>query len=272
MEGYPIYENSTTCTTTDYYAPYGDITKQSTEEILQNMGSLRCTTFHTMIEMKESLIQAMKDNLAESNLAESNLVESNPAESNPAESNQTYDPTDDQTDDPTDDPTDDQTEYIERVSDTFIEFMKQFNESRERLTLCENNMKLAIDENKHHIQTLTKFIDFIKDLTLEPGQSNPIIKEINQVNDTLRKQNKIELRKQEYVSEKKIYSKYLSILQLINQMNTGSTCSICLTDNVDTYFIPCGHTACSGCNQRNRSLKCPLCRKQIMKSKKLYFT
>lgn len=245
MEGYPIYDNSTTCTTTDYYAPYGDITKQSTEEILENMGSLRCTTFHTMIEMKESLIQAMRDTPGEMNPGETNPVETNP---------------------------DEQDEYIERVSDTFIEFMKQFNESRERLTLCEMNMKLAIDENKHHIQTLTKFIDFIKELTLEPKQSNPIIQEINQVNDTLRKQNKIELRKQEYLSEKKIYSKYLSILQLINQMNTGSTCSICLTNNVDTYFIPCGHTTCSDCNQRNQSLKCPLCRKKIMKSKKLYFT
>ena len=34
-------------------------------------------------------------------------------------------------------------------------------------------MKLAIDENKHHIQTLTKFIDFIKDLTL--NQVNRIL-------------------------------------------------------------------------------------------------
>ena len=61
--------------------------------------------------------------------------------------------------------------------------------------------------------------------------------------------------------------------KLINQMNVGSTCSICLQDNVDSYFNPCGHTACSNCINKNSEYDrpCPLCRKQVRSIHKLFF-
>ena len=83
------------------------------------------------------------------------------------------------------------------------------------------------------------------------------------------------------LSYKKLHSKkfhkHLNIIKLINQMNVGSTCSICFQDNVDSYFNPCGHTACSKCMSKTGEFydddhrPCPLCRKQVMSIHKLFF-
>ena len=54
-------------------------------------------------------------------------------------------------------------------------------------------------------------------------------------------------------------------------MNVGSTCSICLCENVTSYFNPCGHTACESCIDRNKDNTCPLCRADIRNTHKLYF-
>ena len=73
------------------------------------------------------------------------------------------------------------------------------------------------------------------------------------------------------------FHKHLNIIKLINQMNVGSTCSICLQDNVDSYFNPCGHTACKKCLERKymtsnniNNNKCPICREYISEIRKVY--
>ena len=76
---------------------------------------------------------------------------------------------------------------------------------------------------------------------------------------------------------------YLDVIKYLNKCNVGNTCSLCLTNNVDTYFNPCGHTTCDDClkklrdenihelNTLNQELKCPFCRKDVYDTKKLYY-
>jgi len=81
--------------------------------------------------------------------------------------------------------------------------------------------------------------------------------------------------KKEYIIEKQRYQQHMNILRLLNQMNVGSTCSICLQENVNSYFDPCGHTACLTCCDKNTEYNndnCPLCRKSISSVRRLYFS
>ena len=85
---------------------------------------------------------------------------------------------------------------------------------------------------------------------------------------------------------KKKYQKDLYIIQMylhlfvkpINGANTGNTCSLCLQNPVDTFFNPCGHTGCGECIgklqglSRNYVMNCPLCRKNVSTTHKLYFS
>ncbi len=49
------------------------------------------------------------------------------------------------------------------------------------------------------------------------------------------------------------------------------TCIVCLDNDVDTVFVPCGHTCCGGCasrimtngRQTGRGLQCHACRARI---------
>lgn len=46
-------------------------------------------------------------------------------------------------------------------------------------------------------------------------------------------------------------------------------CPICITNEIDTYLEPCGHTLCRNCN---RDQFCHMCRTQIRSSRKLYYS
>ena len=73
--------------------------------------------------------------------------------------------------------------------------------------------------------------------------------------------------------------KYLDIIKYLNKTNLGNTCSICLTNNVDIYFNPCGHTICNECykkqvetsNSQDMENKCVFCRETIFNTNKLYY-
>jgi len=55
----------------------------------------------------------------------------------------------------------------------------------------------------------------------------------------------------------------------------GSTCSLCLQKQVDTFLEPCGHTGCGECIdkyiKRDSNNNCFICRQTIFKRHKLYF-
>lgn len=51
----------------------------------------------------------------------------------------------------------------------------------------------------------------------------------------------------------------------------GGNCSICTTDRVTAALIPCGHTFCNSCAQKQRSV-CYLCRCTVRDRQRLYFS
>jgi len=65
-----------------------------------------------------------------------------------------------------------------------------------------------------------------------------------------------------------------SVIQSVFSANdrTGApTCSICTTERITAVLIPCGHTFCNSCSQKQRNI-CFLCRCPVRDRQRMYFT
>lgn len=181
----------------------------------------------------------------------------------------------------------DNMEYLDTISDEFIKFMKMFSKERDKLLDVESKMKECEKKTERDLKTITTFINFLQNINKDYNEdTSNLEKPISEIIEKIKLNNKYKDCKKKYDIQKNIYSKHLNILRIVNQMNVGSTCSICLQENVNSYFNPCGHTACEKCcekyinmtddnmmddNMMDDTKKCPLCRTYVLDIKKLYF-
>jgi len=208
----------------------------SSENIMEEIGNISHTPWETLIIMKEELINHMKEESLAYDLPFSK---------------------------------------VDELSNLFIDFMKEFNNYKKSMDEAEKNMKLAIESNQKDIQIMDTFIEFLSKISNQTNKDiEPIQTQIKSVCEDIKKNSKMKEAKDNYIKEKIKFHKHLNIIKLINQMNVGSTCSICLQDNVDSYFNPCGHTACTKCMGKytDYDRPCPLCRKQVRSIHKLFFS
>ena len=100
------------------------------------------------------------------------------------------------------------------------------------------------------------------------------------ISEKIRTNSKCEELKKEYQKQSYLMKYYLHhFVKKINGANLGSTCSLCLQRQVDTFMNPCGHTGCSECIQMLKdsggneyTTNCFMCRKVVTKFQKIYFT
>ena len=235
MEGYPL-------TGYDNLSGYDNMTSSyneslcSPETIMDSIAHVPHKPWESLITMKEELINHMKDE---------NISHDVPFSK------------------------------IDELSNSLIDFMKDFNEYKKSMDEAEKLMKVAIESNQKDIQVIETFIQFLSKISNQTDKDiEPIQSQIKAVCEDIKQNNTMKEAKDNYIKEKIKFHKHLNIIKLMNQMNVGSTCSICLQDNVDSYFNPCGHTACTKCIRKNAEYErpCPLCRKQVHSIHKLFFT
>ena len=213
----------------------------SPESIMDGLGNVKGITWLPVIAMKEELINHMKEDSITDDISFSK---------------------------------------VDELSDSLIEFMKDFNGYKNSMDEAEKKMKFAIDSNQKDIEVIQTFIEFLSKIDPQISKSNTsdLQTQITNICKDITNNSNIKEMKDNYIKEKMKFHKHLNIIKLINQMNVGSTCSICLQDNVDSYFNPCGHTACSNCMSKTGEFyddnhrPCPLCRKQVISIHKLFFT
>lgn len=82
---------------------------------------------------------------------------------------------------------------------------------------------------------------------------------------------------EDYASFKQYYRRWKSLRSVILQAHVaqdvqgGPYCSICTTDRVNTALIPCGHTYCNNCGQKQKSA-CFICRTSVKERLRIFFT
>ena len=223
------------------FSDYDNVTCSSTYSLMESIGNVQGVTWLPIITMKEELINHMKDDI-------SNDIKLDEEEET----------------------------YLDGTSNLIIKFMERFREQHKLMNNAEGDMKRIIRENQKDIEILSTFVNFLSKINEKCNQDTSEIQtNILKISNELKDANQMKEARDHYILEKKKFRKYLNIIQLLNQMNVGSTCSICLQDNVNSYFNPCGHTACSKCCEKNGSMNdnnCPLCRTCIQSVHKLYFT
>lgn len=169
--------------------------------------------------------------------------------------------------------------------DTIINEIKILN--GELLTLQveldEYHKKYQIEliNTKENVDKIDCSIQFIKTCNKEYDSNEKvkaIIDSLNEYIKTINENDNLKKAKEEYINKIKQMNKHLCLLHAINGFNISATCPICITDKIDSYFNPCGHTTCNSCFEKNNNIsnrnnfnKCPICRENVMDVRKLYF-
>ena len=159
-------------------------------------------------------------------------------------------------------------QLLTKSTDVIKELMESFQHQQTKVIAKEEQYKQIIEQTSQDIEIIETFLHFIlKTHEKYPDVNMSIMeKTVIQTCTEMRDKNKCNEIKQEYQKELYIYNMYLQdFIKLINQGNLGSTCSLCLQRNVDTYLDPCGHTGCSECVQKLKDLggtdyNCHICR------------
>lgn len=169
------------------------------------------------------------------------------------------------------------------ISDRFNNIIKEIEEIFKDFKNLQIETTELSEKYEKSLVDLKLDIDKLGDFQLFLGSKNfkdeekliePVIKNIEEICKNMLDNNKHDKIKDEYNKKLIVLKLYMhGFIKTINKGNTGTTCNICMTNNIDSYINPCGHTACSKCLEKleDHDMKCFVCRKNVYDVKKLYF-
>lgn len=162
---------------------------------------------------------------------------------------------------------------IDKFKKTQDIFLKSNIEFKKEYKKTEDDLKL-VKSNAEYIKSVYK--KYANQDELEEN-TKKFIEQVDNISKDIKDNNKLKEKRQVYENNRKEMLQYLHFIQTINSMNLGTTCSLCMHKNVDSYFDPCGHTMCKDCiNKMDISLNsndsnCPFCKNIVKMIKPLYF-
>jgi len=181
---------------------------------------------------------------------------------------------------PIDDP-----DFKDEEIDDIVSKLKGFGENfiflQKDLDIAYQKYEEASKTTQENIQKINNSIQLIKTCSKEydsDSNTKSIIDSLKDYIKTIDENDKLSEYKKEYVNKIKLLNRHLYLMNKVNNWNTSAVCPICITDKIDSYCNPCGHTACRKCLDKNSNIvnnvnhnKCPICREHIMDIRKLYF-
>ena len=168
-------------------------------------------------------------------------------------------------------------DMINQIKSFNTELMSLQDEIEEYHTKYQEEVK----KTKENIDKIDCSIQFIQTCNKDyesDEKVKSIVDSLNEYIKTIDDNSKLKTAKEEYIQKRKLINKHLCLINAVNKLNIVAICPICLTDKIDSYCNPCGHTACQNCLDKNSSIlnninhnKCPICREYVMNIRKLYF-
>ena len=162
----------------------------------------------------------------------------------------------------------------------FDNFMKYFDLKQKELLKIEKKFFEEIKKNKEDVKQINQLIEYfgiLKDKYDDSEENRETYDNMLKFANNILNNSKVNSVKEEFIIRKREMLQYLDIIKYLNKANVGNTCSLCLTNNVNFYFNPCGHTCCEEClnkmgiQLRLQDTQCVFCRKNIYDTKKLYY-
>tara|TARA_B100001094_G_C18021409_1_gene715299 strand:+ start:361 stop:1050 length:690 start_codon:yes stop_codon:yes gene_type:complete len=158
-----------------------------------------------------------------------------------------------------------------------IHDFQTINETYSRL---HYRLQESIDTTEKEIELMNSHLRYIYSLqkkyeNTSNDKFNNMKRDIEELSEKMKHNNELEQIRKEYQETRKTMLRYLSFIKLVNNFNVGSTCSLCLSNNVNMFFDPCGHTSCEECMEKlqmkHGGKPCPFCKKKVIMPKPLYF-
>jgi hypothetical protein len=174
---------------------------------------------------------------------------------------------------------------LKEMITTINKFKQEFTIKQDNLLNIEKKFIKEIKKNRHDVNVINELINKTGDLTMsyieEGSDEDILIDKMIELSKTIKDNSKIYSIKDKYVKARIDMVEYIEVTKYLNNFNTGNTCSICLSNKVDKYYVPCGHTCCKKCAERSLSLsnsfathsynKCEFCRTTIEQYNNLYY-
>jgi len=165
---------------------------------------------------------------------------------------------------------------VKKCSDMFDEFIKDYKKKQEHYLECKNKFQDEINRSKNNIKKLDLIIQFIRELDKDCNdqETEELLNNLKNLSNKIENDKNIITARTEYIKCRKDIENNLNLIKKINSLNMSNTCPLCLTNQVNIYLNPCGHTCCEECYGRlsNNENKCFLCRSNIMSKNPLYFS
>ena len=172
-------------------------------------------------------------------------------------------------------------EEIDDIVSKIKGFGENFISLQKDLDIAYQKYEEASKTTQENIQKINNSIQLIKTCSKEydsDSNTKSIIDSLKDYIKSINENDKLKEYKREYIQKRKLLNKHIHLINSINSWNTSAICPICITDKIDSYCNPCGHTACRKCLDKTSNIvnnvnhnKCPICREHIMDIRKLYF-
>lgn len=166
---------------------------------------------------------------------------------------------------------------IDELLNNYDKFLKNYSKVQENYFYAEKELKNDINKTKTDIKMLNSSIEYAENITKDYLQNTDttLIDSLKSLGNIIKNNTNTYEKKKNYVKKRKEVEKYINIIEKMN-LNISNTCTICMNNNVDRYFNPCGHTCCEKCINRiseyDNRLTCLICRVNVMEVRKLYFS
>ena len=173
---------------------------------------------------------------------------------------------------------DEDTDIINKLIGDYDNFCENYKKEQSKYFDLEKNFNIEITNSKNNIKKLDMIVNFMKEFDEEvcpDGLTENIVGNMKILSKNIEENSKIMNIRKEYINSRKKINKYLSFIKKMNKMNTANICPLCLSNAVNIYLNPCGHTCCDSCYEKletNHEKKCFLCRCKIMQKNPLYFS
>jgi len=173
-------------------------------------------------------------------------------------------------------------EEIDKIVEKMESLQTEFEKIQDELCLLDKDYQKQVDTTQKNVNKISESIKYMRKIE-EDYQVDDSVKEIvekmTEYSQKIYDNDKLGNIKTKYIEKRKQLNSYLYFIQKINKWNISAICPICITDKIDSYCNPCGHTACKQCLEKNsqvlsnnlNSNKCPICREYVMDIRKLYF-
>tara|TARA_Y100000591_G_C21762379_1_gene660803 strand:- start:216 stop:998 length:783 start_codon:yes stop_codon:yes gene_type:complete len=169
---------------------------------------------------------------------------------------------------------------LNKFSDVLSEFKNEFKSVQDKFIKIDEELKNESKKTELDIKNLESMINFVNNIDNSYSEEEEI-KKINEniilLSSKIKNNSKLKDAKKSYLEIRIELNKYFNIIRSINNMNTSTTCGLCLTNKVDQFINPCGHCFCSECKDRLISYEghisnanCPICRGNILDFKNLF--